>query len=556
MAPTKRARRVPRDSAGNLWRQPACRVDGNCPEDVRNKFTNQTPADKILQYGSTVINLGGLGIGTGSGGGGRGGYIPLDAGRGIGVGAWPRPSYPTRVPTLPPVETIVPDLPVIPDVVAPDIIELEPILPPRHPSVIDELAPVGPEDPSIVEDFGSVPGRPAIIDESLPTTGGNRIEVVAEVHHPAELFPVQPTTAGGSSTSAILEVGEHIPLMPRSLAPHIHDPAILEVTTSFGTAADLPGARASFIDFGAAEEAVGEEIPLLDRTYDPESDLVFRSSTPTSTSRPLGRLKSLYNRWVKQVPIEDPLLLQAPARLVEFGNPAYEGDDTIEFPSQGESPLASPDSRFQGIRKLHRAIVAESPFGRRLRLSRLGQVGAMRMRSGVSVGPRVHLFHDISSINNETIELTPLGVHPSASSAGEHVIEDTTIDVLTEEDDPEFGFEEVPLLDRQAGQTQRIGVGSGGRGNRNPVNLEIPTTTRAESYGVNIGTESDIYVHYHDDEDTGFVPGQPLMPVVPTYEVEDDNTLYDYWFDFYLHIPRKKRKRCSFCSFTDGYVDT
>ncbi|ABC95029.1 L2 [Rousettus aegyptiacus papillomavirus 1] len=556
MAPRKRrATRVPRDSATNLYRQPGCRVDGNCPWGVKEQIENKTPADRILQYGSAVINLGGLGIGTGAGSGGRGGYIPMGADRGIGVGAWPRPAYPAR-PVVPAIETVGPTIS-IPEVVATDVIEMEPIVTAVDPSVIDTHPPIDPTDPAIVEDFGSYPPRPAIIDESVPTQGGNRIQVVAEVHHPADLFPSTTISSGGSTTSAVLEVGEQIPLMPRSNPPHIHEPSLLTTTTSFGTNADVVGSRASIIDFDAVDEAVGDDIPLLDRTYDRNANLEFRTSTPQSGRRPnpVKALKSLYNKYVRQVPVEDPLFMEAPGHLIEFGNPVFQPEESLEYPLQ-DNPLASPDERLQGTHRLHRPILSEVPGGRGIRLSRLGAIGAMRMRSGLTVGPRVHVYHDISSIE-EAIELQPLGVEPH-SVTGEAVMQDTSVDALTEEDITEQGFEDVPLLSPHAGQQVRLQVGPGGRNNRNVVSLEIPTTNRADTFGINIGEASDIYVHYADEKHTipGFVPGIPLGPAVPPVIVEDDTAAYDYWFDLYLHLPRKKRKWCSFCSLTDGIVDT
>uniref|UniRef100_A0AAU7E309 L2 protein n=1 Tax=Rousettus bat papillomavirus TaxID=3141903 RepID=A0AAU7E309_9PAPI len=489
----------------------------------------------------------------------------MGGGRGIDVGAWPRPAYPAR-PSVPAIETLVPtlpsapdiSLPAIPDVIAPEIIELEPIVPPSvDPSVIDAQAPVGPEQPSVVQDFGNFPSRPAIIDESLGTVGGNRIEVIADVHHPPDLFPVHNTTFT-ESEAAVLDVGENIPLLPRSLPPHIHDPAILLETTSFGTSAEVVGARGALVDYSLTSESVVDDIPLLDRTYDPSSDLEFRTSTPSSRPRLTTRLKNFYHRFVKQVPVEESLFLEAPGHIVEFGNVAYEPEDTLDFPIS-DNPLASPDPRVEGVEKLHRAVLSEVPGGRGVRVSRLGRVGAMQMRSGARVGPRVHVYHDISSIGaaEEPIELTPLGIVPHSTN-GEIVIEDTAIDVLTEEEDPTGGFEEVPLLDSHAGQTQRVQVGAGGSRNRNPVSLEIPTTNRADAYGINTGTDPDIYVHYPDEEGKrpSFIPGVPLEPGGPTIIVEDDNTPYDYFFDVYLHVPRKKRKRCPLCSLTDGYLDT
>uniref|UniRef100_A0AAU7E2N4 Minor capsid protein L2 n=1 Tax=Eidolon bat papillomavirus TaxID=3141875 RepID=A0AAU7E2N4_9PAPI len=568
MAPHKRARRIPRDSAGNIYRNPGCSVFGNCPQDVKNKIENKTPADKILQYGSAVVNLGGLSIGTGSGRGGLGGYIPIGSGRGVGVGAWPVPAYPAR-PPVPAIETLGPEVlapevvlptgPVAPEV-TPELIELEPIIP--GSDIIDATAPVDPEAPAVIDDMGTFPGRPAIIDESTPTQGGRQIEVVAEIHHPPDLFTVHPTAEGGGSTSAVLEVGESVPLMPRSFAPHLQDPAIHTASTSFGSRASISGGRFTQIDYDISGEFIGDDIPLLNRTYDPEENLVFRTSTPEAPARrgPAARLKALYHRFTQQVPIEDPLFMEAPGAFVEFGNPAFNPDDTIEFPIEGPNPLASPDTRLQGVHTLHRALLSEGPTGR-VRVSRLGSIAAMKTRSGAIVGPRAHVFHDVSSIQ-EAIELQPLGRVPESVS-GQNVVEDLDADVLTEVDDTAGGFEDVPLLDEHAGQSVRLGVSLGGNRNRNWVNLELPTTVR-EGFGVNIGTGRDIYVNYPSDTVGNEIgPGIPLgpttpavpgLPLTPGFAVEDDTYPYDYWDDVYVHW-KKRRKYCTSCSFADVLVD-
>ena len=48
------------------------------PPDIQNKIEHTTIADKILQYGSLGVFLGGLGIGTARGSGGRIGYKVIE----------------------------------------------------------------------------------------------------------------------------------------------------------------------------------------------------------------------------------------------------------------------------------------------------------------------------------------------------------------------------------------------------------------------------------------------------------------------------------------------
>ncbi|AVH76294.1 L2 [Serinus canaria papillomavirus 1] len=58
-------RRARRAAEGDLWRD--CVAGRNCPWDIRNKYTQNTPADNILKYGSAGVFFGGLGIGVGAG---------------------------------------------------------------------------------------------------------------------------------------------------------------------------------------------------------------------------------------------------------------------------------------------------------------------------------------------------------------------------------------------------------------------------------------------------------------------------------------------------------
>ncbi|AQA28213.1 L2 [Eidolon helvum papillomavirus 3] len=578
MHPAKR-RRVPRDSAENIYRN--CIHFGTCPPDVVNKIEGKTVADKILQWGSAGVFLGNLGISTGKGSANPLGYVPLGRGGGVGVGAWPRPGLATRpvVPTAP-IEAVGPidvgPAVVDPAVVDPVLIEMEPILP-RHPEVVDEIVPIAPSDPSVISDNGVYPAHPAVIDESLPTGGGRTVEVVAEVHHPADYFPVHPIDTGGSDNPAIIDVGEDIPLLPRTSTPHHTDPAILHATTSFGTSAEVGGARYTVVDFEATDPFVVEEGDIPLQVYDREADLEFRTSTPKERTNPIRKVKALYNRFVKQVPVEDPLFLTAPGELVEYGfqNPAYDPDETIEFSIDTDQPTAAPDSRFRDVHTLHRQILGEAPTGH-VRVSRVGSVAAMRTRSGATVGPQLHLYKDISSIG-EAIELQPLSyphasdsstyaVMPADTSFGGDVAVGAPPDVSTEVSSLEEGFEEVPLLQDHSGQQQTVGVSRGGSRDRQWITFEIPTPRT--NIPASASSDRDIFVYYPDESqdhdssgeaaiDTDITPArpiEPISPVGPSYVESTDS--FPYWLAPSLQRKKRKRKTVSFCSLADGCMDS
>ncbi|CAA54855.1 ORF putative L2 [human papillomavirus 59] len=165
-----RAARRKRASATDLYK--TCKQAGTCPSDVINKVEGTTLADKILQWTSLGIFLGGLGIGTGSGTGGRTGYIPLGG----------------RTNT---------------------IVDVSPAKPP----VVIE--PVGPTDPSIVtlvEDSSVITsGAPA------PTfTGTSGFEISTSSTTTPAVLDITPTSSVQISSSSFIN-------------PAFTDPSVIEV---------------------------------------------------------------------------------------------------------------------------------------------------------------------------------------------------------------------------------------------------------------------------------------------------------------------------------------
>ena len=174
------ARRRKRDSVSNLAK--TC-ITGTCPQDVYNKATDNTLADRLLRWLSGFIYLGGLGISSGRGGGGTTGYTPLGGGTAESA-VVPRPTVPVTSGDLIPLDVLVPSsssvftpaeaevavgtagaevlLPRVP--VATDA---PPTLRPPPPIAYDDPPPVLQLDPSL---GGAEPG--STVDIELTELGG------------------------------------------------------------------------------------------------------------------------------------------------------------------------------------------------------------------------------------------------------------------------------------------------------------------------------------------------------------------------------------------------
>lgn len=356
---------------------PACKVANNCPPDIQNKIEQTTVADKILQYGSLGIFLGGLGIGTGKGGGGRYGYTPLGDSGAVRVGGRSTPVRPTV-----PVETVGP----------------RDILP------IDSLDPLGP---SVIE------------LEDIPAT---TVEVVAEVH-PISDTPQIPAPTTDESSSAVLHIPQESPAA-RTVTRSQYNNPLFRITAS----ADIASGEASasdniFIDVDTPGQIVGQEIPLVNFDMGPistegELETEFTTSTPRTTQVQERPTRFYNRRYYEQVPVTAPEFITRPASLVTFENPAFERSVSLIFEQDLEDILNAPDQDFRDIVYLSRPTYSRAPDGR-MRLSRLGRRATISTRSGVTIGAQSHFYMDISSISsNDGIELQTLG-----EASGETVVQ-------------------------------------------------------------------------------------------------------------------------------------
>ncbi|AGS08609.1 L2 [Rangifer tarandus papillomavirus 2] len=415
-----RAQRRKRASEDTLYR--GCLAGQDCPTDIKNKYEQNTLADKILRWVSSFLYFGTLGIGTGRGTGGRTGYTPLggSGGRGgVAGGKGTNVARPTvLVDALPPpgvpIDTVSPDSSIIP----------------------------------LLEESGG-----ATTTDLIPGSGSGEVEIIAEVHPP-------PTTGqdsiivGEDPEPPVLEVTpENRPPRARTrITVSKHDnPAF----NAYVASAQLPG-ETSVTDhvhiingfagefIGGNDGAIFEEIPLEEFGETPARPT---TSTPDTSFRGvLDRFqRRLYNRrLVQQVRVTRRSFLDRPSSLVrwEFDNPAFDDNVSLIFEQDINAVAAAPDPDFQDIIKLGKPVVYEREGY--VRLSRLGQKATISTRSGTTIGSQVHYFTDLSPIPAEEIPMQTFSTTDS-SIIMQPLAESTIIDTINSDNAIIFN-EEEPLL--------------------------------------------------------------------------------------------------------------
>ncbi|AVX45660.1 L2 minor capsid protein [Bos taurus papillomavirus 26] len=416
-----RAARTKRASEDDLYR--GCRMGQDCPIDIKNKYEQNTLADRILKWVSSFLYFGTLGISSGKGTGGPTGYTPLGGSGGGGV----RPGKGANVvrPT------------VIVDAVGPTGVPIDPAVP----------------DNSLVPLLESSGGS-----TTLDVAPGGEIEIIAEVHPPPTAGEPD-ITIGDPEEPPILEVvpETHPTSRVRSTTSKHDNPAF----TAYVASAQLPGETSAadnvyilhgfngdFIGSADPEGAtVFEEIPLEDFGI---PDSPPSTSTPDSTfRRVLNKFqRRLYNRrLVQQVRITDrKTFLQQPSQFVrwEFDNPAFNEESvSLLFQQDVDEVAAAPVEEFQDIVKLGRPIFSENEG--LVRISRLGQRGTIRTRSGLQIGGHVHYYTDLSPIRPvEDIEMTSFGETSGDSVIMQPLGESTFVDAGVMSDDLDAGIIEYP----------------------------------------------------------------------------------------------------------------
>lgn len=511
-----RAKRVKRDSVTHIYQ--TCKQAGTCPPDVVNKVEQTTVADNILKYGSAGVFFGGLGIGSGRGTGGATGYVPLSEGPGIRVGGTPTVVRPSLVPeAIGPVD----------------------ILP------IDTIDPVEPTASSVVP----------LTESTGPDLLPGEVETIAEIHPVAEGPSVDtPVVTTSTGSSAVLEVAPE-PIPPtrvRISRTQYHNPSFQIISESTPAQGESSLADHILVTSGSGGQRIGADITDEIELQELPSRYTFeieeptpprRSSTPLQAIRAAGRRRgvSLTNRrLVQQVPVENPLFLTQPSRLVRFAfeNPAFEEEVTNIFEHDVDAFEEPPDRDFLDVQRLGRPQYSTTPAGY-VRVSRLGTRATIRTRSGAQIGSQVHFYRDLSSINTEDpIELQLLGQHSGDASIVQGPVESTFIDVNVSENplsESVEAFSDDLLLDEAVEDFSGSQLVIGNR--RSTTSYTVPRfeTTRSGSYYVQ--DTKGYYVAYPESRNNAeIIYPTPDIPVVVIHT--HDNT-----GDFYLHPSLRWRKR-------------
>ncbi|ASH99074.1 L2 [Ailuropoda melanoleuca papillomavirus 4] len=497
---------------------PACKLSNTCPPDIVNKFEHNTLADKILKYGSAGVFLGSLGIGTGRGGAGTtfGEYVPLGTGSGVRVG--------TRVtairPTVP-ISSIGPGESIPVDAVNP----LGPaIIPLRE-------FPIAVEEPAVI----LPPKFPSIVEDELPLI----TEAETSFTSPPSTIPVQTPKITTDDGAAILEV------IPETRPPKIltrsqySNPTFEVSLTTTGGSGESSATDHIFIEGHSGGEVIGEEIPLRQFSLSTSTRSVQETEFLTSTPRPDVEVESTrhyYNRRLQQVQVFDEAFINRPKSLVTFDNPAYTDSVDLIFDQDIiDVAKAAPHEAFKDLVTLSRPYFSRTDQG--LRISRFGQHGSIKTRSGLVIGPQTHYYYDVSAISPESIELTPLNNSLVGEQSGESVISTgSDFDVVSLNGSLQ-AYSDSELLDvyEPVGTDLQLIIGE--RRNVRPVSVLNSIKPLPGLFGDYNGV---LVIHptEHDSE-SDFYPIYPEDTPVIVLDWQQSN-------DFFLHpslIKKKRRKR-------------
>lgn len=412
---TGRRRRAAPDQ---LWE--TCRY-GDCPDDIKDRYTQNTIADKILKYGSGGVFLGGLGIGTGAGAaaGEAGAAAAADVGRGTllegGGVPWPRPAVPEQGTSFIPGERPF-KLPGSEIPVRVDNSSRLPVQP--TPKVTEDNVFVNPAFDGSLVSVSSSDG--VVIGDPVP---------VPDPVQPQYELPTGPFTRGDTFVLEHEAAGGEIDPSREQYFPALSQPP---VTTPFETVElqTIGGSRpveeyeeTSFINPGYEDAA-------LTSTPDPSTYAVQRIPARTPSRFDITIENPLYG---DNVEVE---------RIFQEGLDAWLNDEII----LGDEVLGTRQGRVL--------------YGRET------VVPGIALRSGRQLGARVGLFAELSTIHPEEIELRSF----SAVGTGDTVIDGTTLlesnfsgnptvpwdgrplgdtDVVhvAPVEDPEAGFIDIPLDD-------------------------------------------------------------------------------------------------------------
>ncbi|ADJ96351.1 L2 protein [Phocoena phocoena papillomavirus 2] len=532
-----RARRR-RAAPDTLYRQCAT---GDCPIDVKNKFEDNTVADRILKWLSSVFYFGGLGISSGRGGAGR---LPMG-------GTVTRPTGGV-IDTLGPLDVRPPiDSSSIIDAEAPSVIpvsegtNLSTEVPVIDTPGIEVHPPAVPSDPSV-----------AIID-------------------PTDIENVIPRTRG--DTFAFTDGSSSLPTRVLTTHATVHpNPSYEGSVLSTGSTVFLGEGTQShnvLVFSNLSGHSIGgtfEEIELGDLTsqFDIEEPSTSTPKSPlhgvtSGIRRGLTRARAQL-RWPSRlrptpINIPDKSFLLQPEKFIQFtyDNPTFQ-DTSLHF-DRPTTVQAAPDPHFQDIVYLSKPEY--SLVEGRVRVNRYGKTGTLKLRSGTQLGANTHYYTDLSSIHaEEGIEMTALGSHIHDSTLLNAQASGISLDstesafsligptehLRAYEEATHFNsvYSDSSLLDSFEDDFSHAQLIIG-TGLRRPNAVSLPSIPRPfRFFAENTGS---LYIHYPtanntEPMDTGSIPFSVVTTIEkPTVTFD----ALDIGGGFYLHpyIRRKKRKR-------------
>ena len=497
-------RRRKRASPTDLYK--TCLQGGDCIPDVKNKFENTTVADWLLKIFGSLVYFGNLGIGSGKGSGGSFGYRPLGS---AGTGR-PAQEIPIGRPNVV-IEPIGPQ----------DIVPID-----AGASSIVPLAEGGPDISFIAPDAG-------------PGIGGEDIELFT--------FTDPATDVGGVSGGPSVIVTEESETTFIDATPAPGGPKQIVYDAFSNTAVETqinPFLNNSitdtniFVDPHLSGDTVGENI----FEHIPLEDLNLQTGPKESTPLRIGTIprtpaQRSYNRFIEQYPIQSVDFLGQPSRLVqfEFENPAFDPDISIQFQRDVNRLEAAPVAEFADIAYLSRPYLSATSEGL-VRVSRYGTRAALQTRSGLTIGPQVHYYMDISSIPAENIEL-----HTFTDSTLTSTVVDDLL-AVTAVDDPaniaDITYTDDDLLDPLLESFENTHIAVQG------VDEEGDTITLPIS---SVSNASKVFVT--DIAENGLIANDQLSQIIPISPVISGTAWYPLYSNFDVDydlnpsfIPRKKRR--------------
>lgn len=496
MAHIRRKRASPTD----LYQ--SCLQGGDCIPDVKNKFENTTIADWLLKIFGSIVYFGNLGIGTGRGTGGSFGYRPFGS-----------------AGTNKPAETI--------PITRPNVV-VEPLGP-------QPIVPVDPGASSIVPLAEGVPDVGFIAPDAGPGLGTEEIELFTITDPATDIGGVGggPTVISTEEMETTFIDALPIPAGPKQVFYDSATNITLETQINPFLNTDI-GNTNIYVDPLLSGETVGsnvfETIPLDELPFQ-ESDAPPIQSTPAGGGRRvLNQVRDLYSRFLEQVPITEPEFLTQPTRLVQFEyeNPAFDPDVSLEFENDIAELQAAPYSEFADIVYLSRPRLSETA-DRTVRLSRVGMRAALTTRSGLTVGPQVHFYMDLSGIPlADTMELAPIGEFSHESTIVDDLLADTVIDDPANVADTQYT--ERDLIDNYTEDFTNAHI--------------IVNITDEEGESLQIPLYSSSSVKFFVPPITnGIIVSYPVDIQLPNELPVQPHTIYTDASDFDLHPALRPKKR-------------